>query len=82
MMTAVEKKQAKPAVPLATPKENYPPRMDCATAAQLINVSPSYLRKCTAKGLLPAGVVVRHGHRVTYDRDALLRWNAGTSEAA
>lgn len=75
MMAAVEKKQPKPAVPVATPKEAYPQRMDCATAAQLLGISVSTLRKATAKRILPPGAIVQHGHRVTYDKDALLRWN-------
>lgn len=63
-----------PEVPKDTPEAGYPRRMNCATAAQLINVSVSYLRHQTADGKCPA--VVRHGKRVTYDRDLLLSWRS------
>lgn len=52
-----------------------PQRLDVRGAARLLGVSVSWLRKQTAAGKCPA--VVRHGHRVTYDRDLLLSWNRG-----
>jgi hypothetical protein len=94
MMVAGETEQVEPgegerrkpatgaAVPVGTPKDGYPQRMDCATAAQFVGVSSSTLRKATAKGLLPMGAVIRHGSRVTYDKDALLRWHTDGNKAA
>lgn len=71
-----------PAVPVGTPKEGYPQRMDCATGAQLVGVSESTLRKATAKGLVPDDAIVRRGTRVTYDKDGLLRWRTDSGKAA
>lgn len=62
----------RPSVPKGTPSHLYPQRMDCATAAQLIDISYQHLRRLTQKGTCPA--VYRFGHRVTYDRDQLLAW--------
>lgn len=64
--------KTQPEVPKGSPASAYPQRMNCATAAQLLGMSYSYLRKKTMVGLCPA--VIRHGHRVTYDRDLLLAW--------
>lgn len=58
-------------VPSGTPEGEYPRRMNCATAAQLLGISVSHLRRMTRK--CPAAI--RYGHRVTYDRDLLLAWN-------
>ncbi len=61
-----------PEVPKGTPVADYPQRMNCATAAQLISVSYSHLRHRTAAGKCPAAI--HHGKRVTYDKDMLLAW--------
>lgn len=70
---AVRRAKEIPEVPRGTPETGYPRRMNCATAAQLIGLSVSYMRHLTADGRCPA--VYRHGKRVTYDRDLLLSWN-------
>jgi len=61
-----------PEVPKGTPAAEYPQRMNCATAAQLIAISVSYLRHLTAAGKCPAAL--KFGKRRTYDRDLLLAW--------
>lgn len=61
-----------PEVPVGTSEGNYPRRMNCATAAQLVGISVSYMRRLTSKGLCPAAI--RFGHRVKYDRELLLAW--------
>lgn len=67
-----------PEVAKGTREADYPRRMNCATAAQLLGISPSHLRHITSTGKCPA--VVRHGKRVTYDRDLLLSWRPGEDE--
>lgn len=62
-----------PEVPKGTPESQYPRRMNCATAAQLLGISVSHLRHVTAADKCPAAI--RHRRRVTYDRDLLLAWN-------
>lgn len=67
-------------VPKGTPEQEYPRRMLCATAAQLLNLSVSYIRHATAAGECPAAI--RHGRKVTYDRELLLAWRTKAPRAA
>jgi len=63
-----------PEVPKGTREADYPRRMNNATAAQLLNISPSHLRHLAARGC-PAAI--RYGKRTVYDKDLLLAWRPG-----
>lgn len=63
-----------PEVPKGTRETDYPRRMNNATAAQLLNISPSHLRHLVAKGC-PAALPF--GKRRVFDRDLLLAWRPG-----